>query len=254
MSPTDRETGTQPPGGSGRADGGDGGDGGVGRRPGPPPCVVVLGASWGGLHALSLIVRGLPADLPAAVVVVQHRGKDSGGLLAELLQDVTALRVLEVENKEPVCSGHAYIAPPDYHLLVDPDVFSLSVDPVVRYSRPSIDVTMTSAADSFGARAIAVVLTGANDDGARGARYVVDRGGHALVQAPETAEVRTMPDGALRTLAGAPIRQWEVAPLDAIAARIVALATTAARAADAAPDAAAAAPARPAPAPARRRA
>lgn len=225
MSLTPRATDPAPDdGGAGAGDGG-----------GAPPCVVVLGASWGGLHALSTIVRGLPAELPAAVVVVQHRGKDSGGLLAELLQDATALRVVEVEDKEPVCVGHAYVAPPDYHLLVDPDVFSLSVDPVVRYSRPSIDVTMTSAADSFGERAIAVVLTGANDDGARGARYVVDRGGHALVQTPATAEVRTMPDGAIRALASAPMSRWEIVPLDGLAERIAALAaahaTAAARAA-----------------------
>ena len=110
--------------------------------------LVVLGASWGGLQALSTIVRGLPPDLPAAVVIVQHRSKDSGTLLAELLQDVTPLRVVDVEDKEPIVAGHAYVAPPDYHLLVDDGVFSLSVDAAFRYSRPSIDVTLTSAADA----------------------------------------------------------------------------------------------------------
>jgi two-component system chemotaxis response regulator CheB len=183
----------------------------------------VLGASWGGLQALSTIVRGLPPDLPAAVVVVQHRSKDSGALLAELLQDVTPLRVVDVEDKEPIVVGHAYVAPPDYHLLVDDGVFSLSVDAAFRYSRPSIDVTMTSAADAYGDHVVAVVLTGANDDGSRGARYVVERGGAVLVQDPATAEVRTMPDGAIRALGTAPQARWAIVPLDKIAARLVEL-------------------------------
>jgi len=160
--------------------------------------IVVVGASWGGLAALSELMEGLPGDLPAAVVVVQHRSKDSESLLASLLQDHSRLPVAEVEDKDPIASGRIYIAPPDYHLLVDGPTFSLSVDAPVKYSRPSIDVTFVSAADAYGARAVGVVLTGANDDGSRGLRRIVDRGGHAVVQRPETAEVATMPAAALR--------------------------------------------------------
>jgi two-component system, chemotaxis family, protein-glutamate methylesterase/glutaminase len=185
--------------------------------------LVVIGASWGGLQALSAIVHGLPLGLPAAFVIVQHRSKDSGALLAELLQDVTPLRVVDVEDKEPIVAGHAYVAPPDYHLLIDDGVFSLSVDAAFRYSRPSIDVTMASAAEAYGERVVAVVLTGANDDGARGARQVIERGGAVLVQDPATAEVRTMPEATMRALATAPRARWAVVPLPAIAPRLVEL-------------------------------
>jgi two-component system, chemotaxis family, protein-glutamate methylesterase/glutaminase len=184
--------------------------------------VVVIGASWGGLHALSTIVGGLPASIAAPVVVVQHRSRTVEGFLTELLQDVTPLRVHEAEDKEPLQSGHVYVAPPDYHLLVDGPLVSLSVDALVRWSRPSIDVTLASAADACGPRAVGIVLTGANDDGARGLRHVIDRGGYGIVQDPGTAEVRTMPEAAIQALAGAPTRSWEVAPLDRIAERVVA--------------------------------
>ena len=198
-------------------------DGEDGEGPAFAGRLVVIGASWGGLQALSRIVQHLPVGLPAALAIVQHRSKDSGTLLAELLQDVTALRVVDVEDKEPILAGHAYVAPPDYHLLVDDGVFSLSVDAAFRYSRPSIDVTMTSAAEAYGDHVVGVVLTGANDDGARGARHVVERGGAVLVQDPATAEVRTMPEAAIRALATAPQARWSVVPLDTMAARLVAL-------------------------------
>src|SRR5205085_11799774 len=120
------------------------------------------------------------------MLIVQHRSKDAAGLLAELLQDVTPLPVLEVEDKEPLLDGHIYVAPPDYHVLIDDGHFALSTDPAVKFSRPSIDVSLVSAADTKGANAIGVVLTGANDDGARGLRRVVDRGGWGVVQSPAT--------------------------------------------------------------------
>jgi two-component system chemotaxis response regulator CheB len=188
--------------------------------------LVVIGASWGGLHAVSTILAGLPRTFDTPVVVVQHRAKESDGLLAGLLQGVTTLHVCDVEDKEPIRAGHVYLAPPDYHLLVEDDYFSLSMDAAVRYSRPSIDVALASAADNRGAAAIGVLLTGANDDGARGLRHVVEKGGRALVQEPTTAEVRTMPEAGIRALAGAPRDRWSIAPLTGIAARIAELATT----------------------------
>ncbi|MFL5577017.1 MAG: chemotaxis protein CheB [Gemmatimonadaceae bacterium] len=184
--------------------------------------LVVVGASWGGLTVLSRLVADLPADLALSIAIVQHRSKESDHVLAQLLQDRAELRVREVEDKEPIVPGHVYVAPPDYHMLVDlvadQPHFSLTVDPPVRYSRPSIDVTFMSAADAFGPRAVGVVLTGANEDGAAGLRRIVDRGGHAIVQDPDTAEVRTMPLAARRAVPSA-----EVLPIEHIGPRLLTL-------------------------------
>lgn len=181
--------------------------------------IVVVGASWGGLHALTVLVSGIPAAFPVPLVFVQHRSKDSHSLLGDLLQDHTPLRVLEVEDKQPIAPGHVYLAPPDYHLLVDGKYFSLTVDEAVRFSRPSIDVTFASAADSCGPGAVGVVLTGANEDGAAGLRRIVDRGGHAVVQDPDTAEVAKMPAAALRA-----VPEARVLALEAIAGQLVQMA------------------------------
>ncbi|HZF69190.1 MAG TPA: chemotaxis protein CheB [Gemmatirosa sp.] len=183
---------------------------------------MLIGASWGGLHAVSTILAMLPPSVAAPIVVVQHRARVGDGLLAELLQACTGRRVGDVEDKEPILPHTVYVAPSDYHLLVEDGHFSLTTDPVVRYSRPSIDVTLTSAAEAVGPRALGVVLTGANDDGARGLRRLVERGGEAIVQEPTTAEVRTMPEAAIQALHGAPAAQWEVAPLERVAACIAA--------------------------------
>jgi two-component system, chemotaxis family, protein-glutamate methylesterase/glutaminase len=128
--------------------------------------IVVVGTSWGGLQALSALLRALPADFALPVAVVQHRSRDAASLLAELLQDHTPHIVCDVEDKEAIAPGHVYLAPPDYHLMVEHGHFSLSVDPLVRYSRPSIDVLFETAAESYGAGTVGVVLTGANEDGA----------------------------------------------------------------------------------------
>lgn len=178
--------------------------------------VVVVGASWGGLHALSVLVGGLPAAFGAPVVVVQHRSRDAHSLLGELLQDHTPLPVCEIEDKQPIAMGRVYLAPADYHLLVEDGHFALTVDEPVRFSRPSIDVTFASAADSCGSRVVGVALTGANDDGALGLRRIVDRGGRALVQDPAGAEVRTMPAAAIRAVPTA-----EVVDLAEIPGRLV---------------------------------
>ena len=181
--------------------------------------VIVIGASWGGLNALSIITRALPADFAMPLVIVQHRSKDHESLLAPLLQDQTTLPVGEIEDKEEIYPGRIYLAPANYHTLVDGPHFTLSVDEPVRYSRPSIDVTFVSAADSCGGRTVGVVLTGANEDGAFGLRRIADLGGHAVVQDPKTAEVRAMPQGALRAVPGA-----LVLPIEAIGAHLAAVA------------------------------
>jgi Chemotaxis response regulator containing a CheY-like receiver domain and a methylesterase domain len=188
-----------------------------------PPIIVAIGTSWGGLSALSRIVAALPADLPAPVVVVQHRGKDSNNLLADLLQAKSQLQIREAEDKDPLVAGRVYVAPADYHLLVDSDEISLSTEEPVRYSRPSIDVMFDSVAESHGAGAIGVVLTGANEDGARGLARIVALGGRAIVQDPETAEVPIMPTAARKLVPAA-----EILPLEEIAPRLVKLARAAA--------------------------
>jgi len=160
--------------------------------------IVVVGTSWGGLSALRELIRGLPGDFGLPLVVVQHRHKQSNHLLTGLLQDFTPLCVAEVEDKAPIVPGNVFIAPADYHLLVDDGHFSLSTDEPVRYSRPSIDVTFVSAADAYGDRSVGVVLTGANADGSRGLKRIHDRGGLTFVQAPQTAESPTMPNAAIK--------------------------------------------------------
>ena len=160
--------------------------------------IVVVGTSWGGLHALRELVGSLPAGFSLPTVLVQHRHRESDHLLSTLLQERTPLRVSEVEDKTPIEPGTLFVAPADYHLLIDRGFFTLSTDPPVRYSRPSIDVTFYSAADTYGSSTIGVVLTGANSDGSRGLRRIFDRGGVALVQDPSTAESPTMPSAAIR--------------------------------------------------------
>ena len=158
--------------------------------------LVVIGVSAGGLAALSVILGALPADFGLPIVVVQHRSRDSDAL-CDVLQRATGLRVQEAIDKAPTEPGWVYVAPPDYHLMVDEHELSLSVDAPEMYSRPSIDIAFESAADSRGAAVVGVVLTGANHDGSRGLRRIVDHGGHAIVQDPATAEVAVMPAAAL---------------------------------------------------------
>jgi two-component system chemotaxis response regulator CheB len=165
--------------------------------------IAVVGTSGGGLAALRELVAALPKDLTMPVVLIQHRHKQSDNALPRFLQDRTQLRVCEVEDKAPIEPGSVYVAPPDYHLLIEREYFTLSVEEPIRYSRPSIDLTFSSAADTFGAKAIGAVLTGANADGAEGLRRIASRGGLALVQEPATAESPTMPAAALKAVPNA---------------------------------------------------
>jgi two-component system chemotaxis response regulator CheB len=175
--------------------------------------IIVVGASWGGLAALSRLIGALPPDFRVPLAVVQHRSWHADNLLASLLQDVTPLRVVDVEDKEPLVPRSVYIAPANYHMLVENGHLSLTTDPMVRFSRPSIDVTFLSAADTYPGSTIGVVLTGANDDGSRGLRHIVDRGGRAIIQDPVTAESPVMPQAALRAVPEATIVTLdEIAP------------------------------------------
>jgi two-component system chemotaxis response regulator CheB len=163
-----------------------------------PAEAVVIGASAGALEALSLILPALPADFRLPVMVVVHVPPDKKSILAELLQAKCRIRVQEAEDKEPISAGTVYFAPPDYHLLVETDrSLSLSNDEPVLYSRPSIDVLFESAADAYGPALIAIVLTGANDDGAKGLRAVAEAGGTTIVQSLDGAFASAMPEAAM---------------------------------------------------------
>ena len=162
--------------------------------------LVAIGSSWGGLDALGELLAGLPDGFPAAVAIAQHRAADSqDGALAGLLARVSAIPIRDAEDKDAILPGNGYLAPPDYHLLVEEDGFALSVDERVRHARPSVDVLFESAADVYGERLVAVVLTGANDDGADGVRAVKARGGATIAQDPDEAERAEMPAAAIAT-------------------------------------------------------
>ena len=180
--------------------------------------LVVVGCSWGGLAATSAVLDHLPHDLPVSVVVVQHRSPEPSPLRA-LLARHTRWPVREAEDKEPIAPATVHVAPGGYHLLVDGARFALSTEAPVRHSRPSVDVLLESAADAFTDRLVAVVLTGANADGAAGLRRVVRRGGVGIVQDPATAERREMPDAALAT--GVPVHVAPPEEIGAIVAGIV---------------------------------
>ena len=173
--------------------------------------LVVIGTSWGGLEALQRLLANLPDEVDVPVAIAQHRSPDSlEGAFETNVQRSVARPVREVDDKDAIERGRIYLAPPDYHLLVEPGSFALSTDERVQFARPSIDVLFESAADAYGAAVIGVVLTGANDDGAAGLRRIAERGGIAIVQDPATAARRAMPDAAIA--AGPAV----VLPLEAI--------------------------------------
>jgi two-component system chemotaxis response regulator CheB len=160
--------------------------------------LVVIGASWGGLRALGMVLDGLGDAATASVVIGQHRGPEGGERLGPLLQRHTRLPVREAEDKDRLTPGTVYLAPPDYHTLIEADgSIALSTEAAVRHARPSIDVLFRSAAEAYRERCVGVVLTGANDDGARGLARIKQLGGVAVVQEPGTAERREMPAAAL---------------------------------------------------------
>ncbi len=181
--------------------------------------IVVIGASLGGLNALERVLHGLPADFALPVLVVQHRSEEGPALLAGLLGRHSPLQVCEAEDKSPLKPGCVLVAPAGYHALVEPGHVSLSTEAEVRYSRPSIDVALETAAEAYGERAVGVVLTGANDDGAHGLAEVRRRGGVAIVQDPAEAESRSMPEAAI----AAADPQW-ILGLEEIGPRLAAIA------------------------------
>jgi two-component system, chemotaxis family, protein-glutamate methylesterase/glutaminase len=164
--------------------------------------LVCIGASWGGLQAVGQVLTDLPAELDLPIAIAQHRHPDSQAeTLAVLLQTKTDRPVLDVEDKMPIASRHVYVAPPNYHLLVERGSFALSVDEYIQYARPSIDVLFETAAHAYGAGVIGIILTGANADGALGLARIKNAGGVALIQDPLGATRRAMPDAAIAATA-----------------------------------------------------
>ncbi len=159
--------------------------------------IVVIGTSTGGLKALQTLLSGLPAEFSLPIVIAQHRGKDLDSGLCEYLGESSSLPVVEPDDKEPLLAGRAYLAPRDYHLLIENRSFALSTAESVRFARPSIDVLFESAADAFQTGAIGVILTGANRDGARGLATIRSRGGFTIVEDPASAAARELPDAAI---------------------------------------------------------
>ncbi len=159
---------------------------------------IVIGASTGGLRALKAILSVLPSDFTLTVIIVMHRHKDADGYLELSLDNECKMYVKQADEKEEIKEGMVYVAPPNYHLLIEDDgTFSMSVEGGVNYARPSVDVVFESAAEVFGKRLIGVILTGTNKDGSLGLKKIKDAGGLAIVQTPETSEAEEMPRAAI---------------------------------------------------------
>jgi two-component system, chemotaxis family, protein-glutamate methylesterase/glutaminase len=175
-----------------------------------PIAAVVIGASAGGVEALSVLLPALPATLRVPVFVVLHLPRERPSLLVDIFTPRCTRPVREADDKEPVEAGTVYFAAPDYHLLLEePDPredqnrakgprLALSIDEPVHFSRPSIDVLFESAADVYGRRLLGIILTGGSEDGARGLEAVHRAGGVTVVQQPESAQVPLMTESALR--------------------------------------------------------
>ena len=162
---------------------------------------VVIGSSAGGLNALKSIFEGLDKRFPLPIVIVQHVSPDAENYLPLFLNNMKKIRVKEADEKEIPQPGVAYIAPPNYHLLLEHDKsFTLTIGERVNYARPSIDVLFETAAEAYGEALIGIILTGANNDGSLGLKKIKELGGIAIVQDPVEAESDSMPRSALGTV------------------------------------------------------
>jgi two-component system chemotaxis response regulator CheB len=182
--------------------------------------LVTIGCSYGGLYALMEILGALTTDFPAPIAVVQHRSHDNDEhRLAHVLGRYSALPVSDADHGERLRPAHVYLAPSDYHLMVDGGRFELTVDDVVQFSRPAIDVLFESAARAYGPDVVGVLLTGYGRDGSAGMCAIHDAGGTTIAEDPESALQGAMPRNAIA--AGG---VSEVLPLDAISGRLLELA------------------------------
>jgi two-component system chemotaxis response regulator CheB len=160
--------------------------------------IVVIGTSFGGLSALQILLPALAKDFAVPIVIVQHRGKDLDNL-CEFLQKHSVLPITEPNDKDQIAPGRVYLAPRDYHLLIERNGFALSTEGPVGYARPSVNVLFESAADVYQEHVVGVILTGANTDGARGLAKIKSYGGMCIVEDPAGAVSRGMPEAAIAT-------------------------------------------------------
>lgn len=166
-----------------------------------PVEAIVIGASSGGVEALTRVLPALPADTRASVFVVLHLPRERGSLLVDVFAPRCNLPVREVHDKDPIAAGTIYFAPPDYHLLIDEGPqLALSMDEPVEFSRPSVSVLFETAAAVYGDRLLALLLTGAGSDGAAGMQAVQRAGGLTVVQQPASARMPQMPEAALERI------------------------------------------------------
>lgn len=163
------------------------------------PKAIVIGVSAGAVEALSVILSKIPKNYSVPIIIVVHLPPDKNSLMAEVLQAKCLIQVKEAEDKEIIKPGVIYIAPPNYHLLVEKNNYlSLSGDKHVLYSRPSIDVLFETAADAYTNNLIGIILTGANSDGSQGLNSIEKAGGKVIVQRPDLAYASAMPQAALK--------------------------------------------------------
>jgi two-component system chemotaxis response regulator CheB len=159
---------------------------------------IVIGVSSGGLKALKLIFSALPSDFAVPVIVVQHIGPRSENSWIKLLSDSCNIPIKEADEKEKIGAGNIYVAPSNYHLMVEKDkTFSLTIDERVNFARPSIDVLFESAAEAYKEKLIGIILTGSNNDGTKGVKRIKECEGLVIVQDPATAESSFMPASAI---------------------------------------------------------
>ena len=162
---------------------------------------IVIGVSSGGMNAMKILFSLLPMEFNIPIVIVQHISPRSDNQWIKLLNDKSNLHIKEADEKEKIEPGNIYIAPPNYHLLIERDkTFSLTIDERVNFARPSIDVLFESAAEAYNSKLIGVVLTGSNNDGTKGIKRIKECGGLAIIQNPETAESAYMPASAIAAI------------------------------------------------------
>ena len=160
--------------------------------------IVVVGTSSGGLKALQVLLSAISEEFRLPMIIVQHRGKDSESGLCDFLAKHSRLPLSEPDDKEPILDGHVYLAPNDYHLLIEDKSFTLSTDQPIAFARPSIDLLFETAADEYSDRAIGVILTGVKTDGAQGLAKIKLRGGVTVVEDPSQAAFPEMPQAAIK--------------------------------------------------------
>jgi len=159
---------------------------------------IVIGVSSGGMNALKYLFSTLPADYRIPIIIVQHVSARSDNDWIKLLNAKSNLSIKEADEKEKIETGNVYIAPSNYHLMIEKDkTFSLTIDEYVNFARPSIDVLFESAAEAYKKKLIGIVLTGSNNDGTKGIKRIKECGGLAIIQDPKTAESPNMPASAI---------------------------------------------------------